>query len=171
MLSLTFSFTLVSLAITILVMLRRIEAFGRLQVVKRARLRQWRTSAPLQSISGLYLSTTASNFYEKGMITGSSKDTIYALSSGPMTKTGVAVIRLSGEAAGEALKILQTVPEKMVNVGYRQAVYPKSRTACVRYLFDPLSGDMLDQALVLWLCYLAPQSLLSDLLRHFVLLE
>ena len=85
------------------------------------------------------------------MITGSSKDTIYALSSGPMTKTGVAVIRLSGEAAGEALKILQTVPEKMVNVGYRQAVYPKSRTACVRYLFDPLSGDMLDQALVLWM--------------------
>ncbi len=142
--------SIVLLVATSCMMWCQLGASIKVQSLKLTRIRQWRTSTPLQCSSHLCMSTTA-DFYDKGFTTGLADDTIFALSSGPMTKTGVAVIRLSGRQAGEALKILQKVPERMRSQGYKQNSYPKSRLACVRYLFDPLSGDMLDQALVLWM--------------------
>ncbi len=63
--------------------------------------------------------------------------TIYALSSGA-GKAGVAVIRISGRAAGTAVDRL--------TAGRR----PPVRVASMRTLVDPQTGSPLDQALVLW---------------------
>lgn len=63
--------------------------------------------------------------------------TIYALSSGA-GKAGVAVVRISGRAAGGVLDQL--------TAGRR----PPVRVASVRTLVDPQTGSPLDQALVLW---------------------
>lgn len=68
--------------------------------------------------------------------------TIFALSSAP-GRAGVAVIRLSGPAVRGAL-------EKMV------APAPKPRAAAFRTIRDPLTGEALDRALVLW--FMAPAS-------------
>ncbi len=67
----------------------------------------------------------------------SASDTIFALSSAP-GRAGVAVVRLSGPAAGEALRRLAGEP------------LPPPRRASVRALSDPVSGEMLDRALVFW---------------------
>ncbi|MEQ8746380.1 tRNA uridine-5-carboxymethylaminomethyl(34) synthesis GTPase MnmE [Pyruvatibacter sp.] len=64
--------------------------------------------------------------------------TIFALSSG-QGRAGIAVIRVSGGAAGAAIRAL---------TGVR---LPSPRRATVRTLTDPETGDMLDKALVLWL--------------------
>lgn len=94
----------------------------------------------------------ASEFYDKGVTTGLASDTIFALSSGPMTKTGVAVIRLSGREAKSALSALQSLPESLKEKeSVEPPTFPKPRRACVRHLYDPKTGDMLDQALVLWM--------------------
>jgi tRNA modification GTPase len=63
-------------------------------------------------------------------------DTIFALSSGH-GRAGVAVIRLSGPAAGVALDRLA-------------APRPKPRVAAFRRVRDPETGEVLDEALVLW---------------------
>jgi tRNA modification GTPase len=62
--------------------------------------------------------------------------TIFALSSGP-GRAGVAVVRVSGPGAGAALRALS-------------GGLPHARLAVVRMLKDPISGALLDQALVLW---------------------
>jgi tRNA modification GTPase len=96
--------------------------------------------------------TSTSEFYDKRVTAGLAGDTIFALSSGPMTKTGVAVIRLSGPEARRALEVLQTVPEaKRAPSPTKLPEFPAPRRACVRNLWDPKTGDMLDQALVLWM--------------------
>ena len=64
--------------------------------------------------------------------------TIFALSSGP-PPAGVAVVRISGPGAGEALERLTDRPR------------PVPRRATLRTLVHPASGDRLDRALVLWL--------------------
>ena len=64
--------------------------------------------------------------------------TIFALSSGT-PPAGVAVVRISGPAAGEALDRLTG------------RTRPAARRATLRTLLDPDSGDRLDQALILWL--------------------
>nr|XP_020140100.1 tRNA modification GTPase GTPBP3, mitochondrial [Microcebus murinus] len=64
--------------------------------------------------------------------------TVFALSSG-QGRCGVAVIRASGPASGDALRIL-TAPRAL----------PAARTASLRLLSDPRSGEPLDRALVLW---------------------
>ncbi|XP_032123755.1 tRNA modification GTPase GTPBP3, mitochondrial isoform X1 [Sapajus apella] len=64
--------------------------------------------------------------------------TIFALSSG-QGRCGVAVIRTSGPASGQALRIL-TAPRDL----------PPARHASLRLLSDPRSGEPLDRALVLW---------------------
>ena len=69
-------------------------------------------------------------------------DTIFALSSG-QGRAGVAVIRVSGPAAGQAL-------DRMA------APRPKPRFAAFRTIRHPETGEMLDQALVLW--FPAPKS-------------
>lgn len=64
-------------------------------------------------------------------------DTIFALSSGPITKTGVAVIRLSGPSSQYCLS-------KLI-----KGQLPEPRRASLRKLYCPKSGEMLDSALVL----------------------
>lgn len=63
-------------------------------------------------------------------------DSIYALSSGTVP-AGVAVIRISGPQAGEALTALS-------------GALPKPRAAALRLLRRPGDGVVLDQGLVLW---------------------
>lgn len=63
-------------------------------------------------------------------------DTIFALSSG-RGRAGVAVLRLSGPAAPEALRRLT------------RPALPPPRQAALRVLRDPLTGEILDRALVL----------------------
>ena len=64
--------------------------------------------------------------------------TIFALSSGA-PPAGVAVVRISGPDAGDALDRLSA------------AARPAPRRATLRTLIDPDSGDRLDRALLLWL--------------------
>jgi tRNA modification GTPase len=71
-----------------------------------------------------------------------SDDTIFALASG-FGRAGIAVIRISGPAAGAALGAL-LYPQPRPDL-------PEARRASLRRLFDPSSGELLDQALVLWL--------------------
>jgi len=65
-------------------------------------------------------------------------DTVFALSSG-QGRAGIAVIRISGPSAGQALTALAG------------SGLPRARKAVVRDLSDPRTGEHLDQALVLWL--------------------
>lgn len=67
----------------------------------------------------------------------SSNDTIFALST-PPGRSGVAVLRLSGPAAGHALEALSGTPP------------PEPRKASLRSLCDPESGTAIDRGLVLW---------------------
>jgi tRNA modification GTPase len=63
-------------------------------------------------------------------------DTIFALSSGRVP-AAIAVVRISGPRAGEALMSL---------IGRS----PQPRRATLAHVRDPQSGDVIDQALVLW---------------------
>ena len=65
-------------------------------------------------------------------------DTIFALSSGA-PPAGVAVVRISGAHAGDALDRLTG------------RARPAARRAVLRTLVDPDSGELLDRALLLWL--------------------
>ena len=66
-----------------------------------------------------------------------SSDTIYAASSGA-GRAGIAVVRVSGPQAAEALRTMA-------------GNLPAPRQAVVRKLSDPAKEDTLDQAVVLWL--------------------
>ncbi|XP_007195559.2 tRNA modification GTPase GTPBP3, mitochondrial isoform X1 [Balaenoptera acutorostrata] len=74
--------------------------------------------------------------------------TIFALSSG-QGRCGIAVIRTSGPASGQALRSL-TAPRDL----------PPARKACLRLLSDPRSEEPLDHALVLW--FPGPQSFTGE---------
>ncbi|XP_054937992.1 tRNA modification GTPase GTPBP3, mitochondrial isoform X1 [Physeter macrocephalus] len=78
----------------------------------------------------------------------SSGATVFALSSG-QGRCGIAVIRTSGPASGQALRSL-TAPRDL----------PPARKACLRLLSDPRSGEPLDRALVLW--FPGPQSFTGE---------
>jgi len=65
------------------------------------------------------------------------RDTICALASAP-GRAGVAVIRISGPSAGDALRALCGPP-------------PPPRQASLRKMKDPRSGEALDRGLALWL--------------------
>jgi tRNA modification GTPase len=67
----------------------------------------------------------------------SQRDTICALASAP-GRAGVAVIRISGPAAGDAMRALCGPP-------------PPPRQAALRKMKDPRSGEVLDRGLALWL--------------------
>jgi hypothetical protein len=75
------------------------------------------------------------------------EDTIFALSSGPLVKCGVAVVRLSGPSSANAL---QELLKHSGDSSQPQSV-PAPRQASVRRLYCPVSGDELDRALVLWM--------------------
>lgn len=74
-------------------------------------------------------------------------DTIYALASGT-GRSGVAVVRVSGPRAGAAL----------LSLGGRGL--PKPRVAKLLCLRHPTTGDILDDALVLW--FVAPASFTGE---------
>ncbi|MBL4692367.1 MAG: tRNA uridine-5-carboxymethylaminomethyl(34) synthesis GTPase MnmE [Magnetovibrio sp.] len=74
-------------------------------------------------------------------------DTIYALASG-QGRAGVAVVRISGTHAKQALSTLTKKP------------VPKARVAKLCRLFDPQNSDPLDDALVLW--FVAPASFTGE---------
>ena len=70
-----------------------------------------------------------------------SQDTIFALSSGTFTQSGVAVLRISGPQAYDCLN--QLIPDG-------KASLIKPRVAALKSLYCPKTKDMLDKALVLW---------------------
>ena len=72
----------------------------------------------------------------------SARDTIFALSSG-RPPAAIAVVRMSGPRAGEALKALT-------------GKTPAPRQAALARVRDPQSGEVIDQALALW--FPAPNS-------------
>lgn len=95
-----------------------------------------------------YSSKSNSEFrIDKSMKMSSAGDTIYALSSGPMVKSGVAVIRISGPSAEFCLQQLLAKDNSEVESA---AILPKPRNAALRKLRSPTDrGEILDQALVL----------------------
>ena len=82
-------------------------------------------------------------------IAASASDTIFALSSGPLTKTGVAVIRISGPDAKLCLEELLD-SKGSINAAKKPQSFPETRRASLRYLYCPKTHDILDHALVLW---------------------
>lgn len=66
------------------------------------------------------------------------KDTVFALASAP-GRSGVAVVRISGPRAGEAIRLLCA-----------PAALPAPRQAVLRDLRDARTGELIDHALVLW---------------------
>ncbi|NDF12925.1 MAG: tRNA uridine-5-carboxymethylaminomethyl(34) synthesis GTPase MnmE [Proteobacteria bacterium] len=73
--------------------------------------------------------------------------TIFAPSTAP-GKAGVAVIRISGARAGEILTILS------------KKSLPEPRKAVLRHLYTPKTGEIIDNALVLW--FPAPHSFTGE---------
>lgn len=84
----------------------------------------------------------------KRTLAQSTPQTIYALSSG-QGKCGVAVIRVSGAYASEALKRMLDAPAP-----------PKPRHAHLKTIKHPLTKETLDQGLVLW--FPAPKSFTGE---------
>ncbi len=78
--------------------------------------------------------------------------TIFALASG-RGRAGVAVMRISGPGAGPALSALCSGRPS-------PAALPPPRRATVRLLRDPVSGEAIDRALVLW--FPAPRSFTGE---------
>ena len=74
-------------------------------------------------------------------------DTVFALASGA-GRAGIAVVRVSGPAAGSTLAALS------------RRTLPPARRACLVALRDPDSHDLLDNALVLW--FPAPSSITGE---------
>lgn len=77
-----------------------------------------------------------SGFGEKWLDGPSSDDTIFALSTA-MGRAGVAIIRVSGPNAEHAL-------QRLTN----RSITPE-RTACVREIKDPTTGELIDKAMIL----------------------
>jgi tRNA modification GTPase len=92
------------------------------------------------------LSSTASRMVDsrrrQSMSSVAASDTIYALSSGKASHSGVAVVRVSGPSAWEVLTSLCGGPEAV------KLLQP--RYATVKSLKCPKTGEKLDSALVLW---------------------
>lgn len=72
------------------------------------------------------------------------RDTIYALSSGSMAVSGVAVVRISGPLAAPTLQSLISPNKESLSS------LPNPRVASLRSLYCPNTKEMLDKALVLW---------------------
>jgi tRNA modification GTPase len=77
--------------------------------------------------------------------------TIFALSSAP-GRAGVAVVRVSGPRAGDVIDAL--APPR-----------PKKRMAALRRIREPVSGETLDEGLVLW--FAAPRSETGEDMAEF----
>ena len=77
--------------------------------------------------------------------------TIFALSTAP-GRAGIAVVRVSGAAAGDLIDAL--APPR-----------PKKRTAALRHIRDPRSGETIDEGLVLW--FAAPRTETGEDMAEF----
>ena len=77
--------------------------------------------------------------------------TIFALSTAP-GRAGIAVVRASGPGAGELIDTL--APPR-----------PKKRTAALRRIRDPDSGETIDEGLVLW--FAAPRTETGEDMAEF----
>lgn len=86
--------------------------------------------------------------------TTATNDTIFALATGQVAAAGIAVMRISGPAATHALISL------LKPSASGEKILPKPRTASLRTLHHPQTGDMLDQALVLH--FPAPRSFTTE---------
>jgi tRNA modification GTPase len=80
-------------------------------------------------------------------------DTIFALSTGPIVKSGIAVVRISGPQSEYCLNRLLSTSEE-----YKAKLEP--RKASLRRLYSPSNKEVLDQALVLW--FPAPHSFTGE---------
>lgn len=80
-----------------------------------------------------------------------SNDTIFALSSAA-GRAGVAVVRVSGDRAGDVIDVLS-------------ARRPEARVAVLRKLVDPQTGGLIDHGLVLW--FPGPASFTGEDLAEF----
>lgn len=108
-------------------------------------------------------SATGSMVAHDNPSTSSSEDTIFALSTGNSGPAGVAVVRISGPRSAQVLEALTSAglprtvgaSDKDDAAGNgdrsRHPPFPAPRRAVVRRLYDPVSGDLLDEALVLWM--------------------
>lgn len=96
-----------------------------------------------------FSSSSASSYTKQSNV----EDTIFALSSG-QGRAGVAVIRVSGPRAKESLEAL--------TAGGKSSgpKFPQPRVAGLRKLYDPITHELLDQALVLW--FPAPRSFTGE---------
>ena len=122
-----------------------------LQTVASRRLRATSCHDPLHTS----LQSTMEGLEEKeSTASASDEDTVFALSSGSGV-TAVAVIRISGRNAFDALK--QLLSPYSIEAGAKPPKLPTPRMASLRILYDPLSSsdypnrkrDPLDSALVL----------------------
>ncbi len=77
--------------------------------------------------------------------TSNGLDTIFALSSGPIAKSGVAVVRISGPSSQYCLERLAAKPAPTT-----VQFVPKPREATLKALYSPVTADVLDQSLILW---------------------
>lgn len=75
-------------------------------------------------------------------------DTIFALSSGVGVTAGVAVIRVSGHDALFCLTKLLQIDE--LKQSARKGKLPSPRYASVRKLYNPSTGELLDEAIVIY---------------------
>lgn len=124
----------------------------------RSRTQRLRASQSPISQTGLPRATTvAVGSRTRAPESTSSEDTIFALSTGNSGPAGVAVIRISGPRAANVLEMISAAPaarekrEGNVAVPQKGAVLPAPRRAVVRRLFDPTTGELLDEAMVLWM--------------------
>lgn len=79
-------------------------------------------------------------------------DTIYALATPPTVASGVAIIRISGPDAPHVLQsLLPSHPSRNL---------PSPRMASLRNLYHPRTGDLLDQALVIY--FPSPRSFTAE---------
>lgn len=92
--------------------------------------------------------------------------TIFALSSAP-GRAGVAVIRVSGDQAGVALLRMMgaTSQEVAPHSSSLAGLLPRPRSAHLTPLYDPKTGDQLDEGLVLW--FPAPNSFTGEDVAEF----
>lgn len=100
---------------------------------------------PARQVTGSAFTLQQKSHLSSMIHTASASDTIFALSSGPLSKTGVAVIRISGPDSRFCLQSLLTK-----DFSTKLPTFPEARRASLRKLYDPVSKEVLDHALVLW---------------------
>lgn len=127
-------------------LLRPYTSVPRAPTVRRAR--HWSSFTPKRTTTPYACSTSPSVSFSQHAgaplirLNEPHNDTIYALATGPVTTTGVAIMRISGPAATHALRSLLSPKGKRLT--------PPARTATLRTLYHPQTVEVLDRALVIY---------------------